>query len=137
MKRLVLTLIVALSVAACSAPQAAAPFIGIDGKPLVSNGVTDNSVQEALTANPDACAKAGGAMQPVCRMQKPMCVVSFPDAGTSCTDGKQCASGRCMAKEMTTQSGQPATGVCKANTDPCGCFQTITNGVADPGLCVD
>ena len=55
----------ALAAAACAAPAptdtpATTTFIGIDGRPLVSaEGIIDYSVQEALTANPAACAKAG------------------------------------------------------------------------------
>jgi hypothetical protein len=35
------------------------------------------------------------------------------------------------------QQGKPATGKCTANNQPCGCFQTVENGVAQPALCVD
>jgi hypothetical protein len=131
-----LLMAVALLAAACTVPPAGdtgANFIGIDGKPLVSaEGVIDNSVQEALTANPDACAKAGGALQPVCRMQMPMCVITFSDAGKSCSDGAECGSGRCLAKDAAAKSGQ-----CTATNDPCGCYTRIEDGVAQPTICVD
>lgn len=118
-------------------PASSAPFVGIDGKPLVSaEGIVDNSVQEALTADPAACAKAGGALQPVCRMQQPMCIIAFDDAGKSCTDGAQCGSGRCMAKDGVT-SGSPATGQCAANNDPCGCYTLLGGGVALATICAD
>jgi len=145
MKRLLL-LALALVAAACTAPAPptdtpATPttFIGIDGRPLVSaEGIIDNSVQEALTANPAACAKVGGAIQPVCRMQAPMCVITFADAGKSCTDGDQCGSGRCYAADSTASTGRPgATGQCTATNDPCGCFQRIEKGLAQPTLCAD
>jgi hypothetical protein len=136
----------ALAVAACTAPTPptdtpATPttFIGIDGRPLVSvGGIIDNSVQEALTANPAACAKAGGALQPVCRMQMPMCVITFSDAGKSCADGAQCGSGRCLAGSPTASTDGPgATGQCSPTNDPCGCYQRIVKGVAQPTLCAD
>jgi hypothetical protein len=142
MKRLLL-LAIALIAAACTAPTppeqpAAAPFIGIDNKPLVmADGTIDNAVQEALTASPDACAKAGGALAPVCRMQSQMCVITFADAGAACTDGSGCASGRCMAKEAMANAGQPVTGMCAATNDPCGCYTRIEDGVAQPTICVD
>ena len=143
--RVILAAALALLAAACAAPAPTtdtpepATFIGIDGRPLVSaDGVIDNSVQEALTANPDACAKAGGALQPVCRMQKPMCVITFADAGKSCTDGAQCGSGRCYAGTPTAASGGTgATGQCAPTTNPCGCNQRVEDGVALPTLCVD
>lgn len=145
MKRL-LILAIALVTAACAAPAPAtdtpesATFIGIDGRPLVSaDGIIDYSVQEALTANPAACAKAGGSMQPVCRMQKAMCVITFADAEKSCTDGAQCGSGRCLAKTPTASAAgvSGATGQCAPTNDPCGCYQRIDKGVAQPTLCAD
>lgn len=136
----------ALAAAACAAPAPAtdtpepATFIGIDGRALVSaDGIIDYSVQEALTANPAACAKAGGALQPVCRMQKPMCVITFADAEKSCTDGAQCGSGRCLAKTPTASAAgvSGATGQCAPTNDPCGCYQRIDKGIAQPTLCAD
>ena len=135
----------ALAAAACAAPAptdtpATTTFIGIDGRPLVSaDGIIDYSVQEALTANPAACAKAGGAQKPVCRMQKPMCVITFADAEKSCTDGAQCGTGRCLAKTPTASAaGVPgATGQCAPTNDPCGCYQRIEKGIAQPTLCAD
>lgn len=138
-----LLLAIALIAAACTAPPTTATpdatFIGINARPLVSaDGTLDNAVQEALTANPDACAKAGGAIQPVCLMQSPMCVITFADAGKSCTDGAQCGSGRCLAENPTSSTGGPgATGQCSTTNDPCGCYQRIEKGVAQPTLCAD
>jgi hypothetical protein len=145
MIRKLFMVLAALAAASCAAPTPAteapstATFIGIDGRPLVSaDGVIDNSIQEALTANPAACARAGGAVQPVCRMQSPMCVITFTDAGKSCTDGGQCGSGRCLAENPTASTGGPgATGQCSTTNDPCGCNQRIEKGVAQPTLCTD
>jgi hypothetical protein len=118
-------------------PATPAGFVGVDGKPLVmADGTIDNSVQEALTANPDACAKAGGALQPVCRMQTPICLINFVDAGKACTDGAQCGSGRCLA-EVDATTGAAASGNCAATNDPCGCYQRIEDGVATAAICVD
>lgn len=136
---------VALFAAACAAPtpveQAtqtdSATFVGIDGRPLVTNGVTDHSVQEALTADPAACAKAGGQLTPVCRMQKPMCLIAFKDAGKACSDGSECGSGRCLAGDPKGTGAAPATGVCAKTNDPCGCYARVTNGAVQPAICVD
>ncbi len=146
MLRTVLMSIIAVMVAACTAPLPAdqpatgvsASFIGVDGKPLVSpQGIIDNTVQEALTANPDACAKAGGSLVPVCRMQRPMCLIHFSDAGKACSDGADCASGRCRAGDTSITPGKPATGICAKTNDPCGCYTRIEDGVAQPTICVD
>jgi len=139
MMRAILMALAALVMAACSGPQPAGisgPFVGINGKPLkTADGMIDNSVQAALTANPDACAKAGGQVQPVCMMQKPMCVISFRDAGKTCSDSSECL-GRCQTAE-SVQAMKPATGKCAATNDPCGCFQTVEKGVAQYALCAD
>ena len=135
----------AIAAASCAAPTpvtetpSTATFICIEGRPLVlADGVIDTSVQEALTASPAACTSAGGAIQPVCRMQSPMCVIAFTDAGRSCTDGAQCGSGRCYAAPPTAASGgSGATGQCAPTNDPCGCNQRVEDGVALPTLCVD
>ncbi len=113
------------------------PFVGINGKPLVSaEGILDNSVQEALTDDPAACTKAGGSIRPVCMMGVPMCVVMFKDAGEPCSDGSECNSGRCRA-QMGAEPGKAAKGICAPNNDPCGCFQSVENGVAGYPLCAD
>jgi hypothetical protein len=135
----------ALAAASCAAPAPAtetpstATFIGIDGRPLVlADGMIDNAVQQALTANPAACARAGGALQPVCRMQMPMCLITFTDAGKSCTDGAHCGSGRCYAATPAAASGgSGTTGQCAPTNNPCGCNQRVEDGVALPTLCFD
>jgi hypothetical protein len=131
--------VVALMMAACAGPQDApesGPFVGINGKPLkMADGNIDNSVQEALTANAEACATAGGQVRPVCMMQKPMCVISFRDAGKTCSDSSDC-SGRCQTEEQVAPM-KAATGKCTPTNDPCGCFQAVEKGVAQYALCAD
>ncbi len=136
----------ALLAAACSAPaptdetkpEVPVARVGIDGRPLVSaDGVIDSSVQQALNADPAACAKAGGEVRPVCRMQKPMCVVTFADANKACSDSSECGSGRCLSVNTTAASGQAAKGQCSPTNDPCGCYQRIEDGVALPTICAD
>lgn len=139
MIRKLMMVVVALTMTACAAPQPeapAGPFIGIEGRPLKNaDGNIDNSVQEALTANPAACAKAGGEIRPVCMRGVPMCVVNFTDAGKTCSDSSEC-SGRC---EIDGQAApmQPARGKCRSTNDPCGCFQLVEKGVAGYPLCAD
>lgn len=142
MIRNLLLALAALAAAACMAPAPAeqpvseAPFVGIDGRPLITpEGNIDNSVVEALTANPAACAKAGGEVRKVCMMGVPMCVVTFRDAGKACSDKADC-SGRCLAQD-NPQPMQAAKGICAATNDPCGCFQTVEKGLAGYPLCAD
>jgi len=139
--------IFAVIAVACTAPASTdqaedqKPFIGIEGKPLVlADGTIDSSVQEALTADPAACAKAGGELKPVCRMQRPMCLITFSDAGKACSDGSDCGSGRCVAGPADMPPPLPSVpvkGICAATNDPCGCYQRIEDGLAQPTICVD
>ena len=88
--------------------------------------------QAAQTA--EQCSTIKGEWRPVCMMGKPACVVTFADAGKSCSDSSEC-SGRCQ-----TSGAQPGTevrGQCTKTSDPCGCFQLVTNGKADYMLCAD
>lgn len=86
--------------------------------------------------DPAQCSAAGGTVKPVCRLQRPQCVISYPDAGKACTDGSQCGSGKCVT-DRDAAPGAPAQGVCKADNDPCGCVTPVVNGKVGAGLCVD
>jgi hypothetical protein len=85
------------------------------------------------SAGPDdvACAARGGTVRPVCRMQRPACVIAYEDAGKACTDGDQC-EGRCV---VLTGDGSKG-GVCEADSDPCGCTTELIGGVPSSN-CVD
>jgi hypothetical protein len=148
MLRMLVLSIVALAVAACApAPPMGGlatklddgkPFIGINGKPLVSpEGIMDNAVAQALTDDPAACAKAGGTIRKVCMMGNPLCVVTFKDAGEACSDGSECDSGRCRTSDMGMQPEKATKGVCAPTNDPCGCFQAVEDGKAGYPLCAD
>lgn len=134
----------ALLAASCAAPPASEPtaageaFVGIDGKPLLkADGTIDHEVVQALTANPEACAKAGGEVRKVCLMGTPMCVVTFKDAGKVCSDGSECGSGSCRLAEMGAPAEQPGKGICAPTNDPCGCFQMVEDGIVQHALCAD
>jgi hypothetical protein len=85
-----------------------------------------------------ACVERGGEWRAICRLQKPACVTTFADADKACSDGADCA-GDCIAHlaDAPTMAGAPATGVCAANDDPCGCRQKIEGGKAGATICVD
>lgn len=128
--------------AACAAPSFEGDLeqhdrIIVDGEPLVdADGVMHMSVQEKLDADEALCRANGGAFQRVCMMGNTMCVVRFADAGAACTDGSQCRSGRCYG-DGAAAIGATASGVCAPSNNPCGCFQRISDGKAEPALCVD
>ncbi|MBL8549743.1 MAG: hypothetical protein JNJ73_07140 [Hyphomonadaceae bacterium] len=83
------------------------------------------------------CASRGGSMQPVGRMQSLQCVVPFADAGRACTDGSQCASGRCIGEAPVARPTGAASGVCQRTNFQFGCFATIVGGRQQAVLCVD
>lgn len=121
-----------------SNPDAGQPFVGINGKPLVSReGIMDNVVAQALTDDPAACTKAGGEIRKVCLMGNPLCVVTFKDAGEACSDGSECDSGRCRTDGMGVEPERATKGVCAPTNDPCGCFQEVEDGKAGYPLCAD
>ncbi|WP_421932454.1 hypothetical protein [Phenylobacterium sp.] len=83
------------------------------------------------------CAAKGGTVRPVCRMQKPACVIAYADAGKTCADKSDC-QGRCLYRgEAPADPAAAVTGQCQANSDPCGCFTTVVKGHVGPGMCVD
>lgn len=122
--RIILTSL-ALALAACTQPAAPTAVAPVDSAPV--------KPQQFLTEA--ACSTAGGDWRPVCMMGKPACVVTFKDAGKSCSDSSEC-SGRCVTKGGA-QPGAEMRGVCTTNSDPCGCFQLVTKGKADYALCAD
>lgn len=128
-----------LVLAACAAPPletAKQPVIGYEGRPLITaQGDIDTDVLKELTAHPAACEAAGGSVRPVCLRGNPMCMVKFRDGGKACSSSSDC-SGRCLG-DNSTPMGQKTTGKCALTNDPCGCFQLIENGVAQPTLCAD
>ncbi|MBI1360442.1 MAG: hypothetical protein GC155_09210 [Alphaproteobacteria bacterium] len=137
MKRLAGLLAVVLMLAACHAPPAKTAPNEAEGTLVVPPIIHDDQQPAQATPVRDetSCKATGGDWRPVCRLGKPFCVVTYKDAGKACSGASDC-SGRCMA-QGSPNMGEKTTGVCAANNEPCGCFQTVEGGVAQPGLCVD
>jgi hypothetical protein len=83
-----------------------------------------------------ACGAAGGVVRPVCRMQRPMCVIPNADAGKACTDDSQCGGG-CVYDGAPMGADGTTTGVCRKDNDPCGCIEHVKSGKKAGGICVD
>ena len=91
------------------------------------------------SASPDvaACTARGGTVRPVCRMQRPACVIAYSDAGKTCSDKSDCQGRGLHEGEPPTDPTSAVTGRCQATSDPCGYFTTVVKGRMGPGLCVD
>lgn len=84
-----------------------------------------------------SCTRAGGRMTPGGRMRTLQCILTYADAGKSCTSGDQCA-GDCRAPTQAEATpGQQATGLCQATSDRFGCVTKIENGRVESTICVD
>lgn len=121
--------LVVLAVAAC-APLA-------QDQP-VADPVTATTVAKPTPASTEAaCLAQGGGWEPICRLQRPACVLTFSDAGKACTDSSQC-QGNCYADlSQGPPDGKAVTGKCAVNSNPCGCNSRVEGGKATPTLCVD
>jgi putative hemolysin len=119
-------ILTALMISACA--PAAAPMGGSDAP----------AAPQASAA--DSCARQGGTLQPVGRMQSIQCVVRYSDAGKRCTDGDQC-QGDCRMPEATAPTppeGSAVSGVCQTrSSDRFGCYTRVENGRAASTICVD
>lgn len=123
-----------LALAAVMVSCSPAPAPSASGQPVQTADSTAESPQ-----TPQACAAAGGTMQPVCRRQIETCVIAYADAGKPCTDSDQC-QGDCRAEPSDRPPALNDTGVkgfCQANSDPCGCYTTIEDGKPARTICVD
>ncbi|HVH44976.1 MAG TPA: hypothetical protein VM925_21635 [Labilithrix sp.] len=84
-----------------------------------------------------ACTARGGTMRPVCMVQQMTCVVTYADAGKSCSDKENC-TGECIYEgdESAPKRG-PVAGVCQRTSDPCGCRAVVRAGKVMPTVCTD
>ena len=81
------------------------------------------------------CKADGGTVKGVGMLGTPSCVISYKDANKICSDSKEC-QGACTTEP--TKSGTIVTGKCSVDSASIfGCYSVVTNGKAEPGLCVD
>ena len=90
----------------------------------------------------DACEAAGGEVRGVCMFGIPACVEIYSDAGRSCRDSSDCEGG-CVFDINTIRydenpvTGEESVGICKADSDWCGCWWRIEKGIVQQGWCED
>ena len=126
----IMMLAAALMLAACS---------GSSVSPDPSEPPTNTSqslIEQASSLKTEAACKAEqGEWRKVGRLQRFACVLTAADAGKSCTDGSQCQVACLVEGDVTP--GTEATGQCQATTNQFGCRAFVTNGKAEPALCID
>ncbi len=89
------------------------------------------------------CAQEGGKWQLTCLEQEYRCIKPYKDAGKICSDSSECDGecivditikcdevGKCSSPKVPN-IGEPSTGVCQQDNDPCGSFVIIRNGRVD------
>ncbi|HOZ27821.1 MAG TPA: hypothetical protein PLH23_11120 [Hyphomonadaceae bacterium] len=134
----ILIALAALAITAACTPSPAPSEPAPTPAPVTSSETPSTAPEQIVATDEASCKTQGGDWRPVCRMQKPACITTFPDAGKACTDGSQCA-GDCVASPDAgfADGSAAATGICAANNDPCGCKQKIEDGKATAAICVD
>jgi hypothetical protein len=94
-------------------------------------------ITSSIPADAASCKRAGGLIKPVGRMQTLQCVLTYADAGKSCSSGDQCM-GECRAGSGTDAvPGQRVAGSCQATSDRFGCSTRVENGRAQATICID
>lgn len=101
------------------------------GVALTSGAMADPT----LNTDPAACERAGGRIKPVCRAQRPLCVIPYPDAGRPCRNASECA-GDCLAS-FGAEMGERVQGTCERDNNPCGCRSYVEDGRVVDGRCAD
>lgn len=93
-------------------------------------------VKATLTER-QTCEAVGGEIRRDGLAGHEICVQTYADAGQSCRDSSDCL-GRCMITGEFADFDAPTDkGQCEVNDSPFGCYQTVEDGKATPGLCVD
>lgn len=118
--RLTLLLSLLLTVAGCASTTPAAS--------TAATGIPGNDAA--------ACIAAGGSLQPLGRLQRAQCVVTYADAGKACIAKSDC-TGQCLAADAVAP-GAKTSGTCQRDVSQnFGCRQRIDGGVALGTICVD
>ena len=82
------------------------------------------------------CIMQGKVVAAVGMFGTPACIELYSDGGKKCDDSSQC-QGTCITREVI-ENGTHTSGICQGSgIDVFGCYNTINDGVAGPGVCVD
>jgi|GEM_PF-2597010 len=82
------------------------------------------------------CITQGKVVAAVGMFGTPSCIDLYSDGGKECGDSSQC-QGECITREVIG-NGIRTSGICQGSgVDSFGCYNTIHDGVAGPGICYD
>lgn len=125
--RLTLLLFLLLALAGCASTS---PSSTVDA------GTATADAAALAASQASDCAAAGGTRQPLGRLQRVQCVVTYADAGKACTAKSDC-TGQCLGQDRVA-AGAKASGTCQRDiSQNFGCRQRIDGGVAMGTICVD
>lgn len=85
------------------------------------------------------CASQGGRIESRGKLQRPVCVHPYSDAGKVCS-GKADCKGRCLANEGPgglPKLGDATGGHCQPDDRLFGCYAEVEGGKAKAAICVD
>jgi hypothetical protein len=82
------------------------------------------------------CLMQGKVVAAVGMFGTPSCIGIYSDGGKICNDSSEC-QGACTSADVIKE-GTKTTGFCRrSEIDGFGCFNVITNGVAEHAICQD
>ena len=135
-------MLMAFWLAACSVTPSSMPVV----EPEQTSSTVANNKSDPLSYRDcvyppaemvQACTKKGGAFSQQGMLGCYQCVLSYPDAGKTCQDSKDC-QGKCKNTGEFIENGtKNQSGQCASDSSGFGCYQAIEKGVAQPAICVD
>jgi hypothetical protein len=82
------------------------------------------------------CLMKGEVVAAVGMFGTPSCIEIYSDGGKICSDSSEC-QGACTSEDVIKE-GAKSAGHCRGSeSDGFGCFNVITNGVAEQPICQD
>ena len=154
---IITAMLMAIWLSACSVTPPSTPVVqpeqsdssaanGTSANSTVTNDTVVNDKNDPLSYRDcvyppaemvQACTKKGGAFSQQGMLGCYQCVLSYPDAGKTCQDSKDC-QGKCKnTGEFIENGAKNQSGQCASDSSGFGCYQTIEKGVAQPAICVD
>lgn len=107
------------------------------GGPMVEVNTTAAGPGGTQPPDPESCARNGGSVRAAGRGAQLYCVIAYRDAGTSCTDGDQCA-GDCWTASQDRASDGKIHGRCQPDNTFFGCHGRVESGKLEGGIvCLD